>query len=90
MDRASDSGSEGWGFESLPVYQTNKEDTHLGVLFICSVLRTGRDSKNQMGLFTATLITYQPGCLWFLLINPQQRLPHGEAGILLGRRQNAP
>ena len=21
MDRASDSGSEGWGFESLPVYQ---------------------------------------------------------------------
>ena len=23
MDRASDSGSEGWGFESLPVYQTN-------------------------------------------------------------------
>ena len=24
MDRASDSGSEGWGFESLPVYQTKK------------------------------------------------------------------
>ncbi len=23
MDRASDSGSEGWGFESLPVYQQN-------------------------------------------------------------------
>ena len=23
MDRASDSGSEGWGFESLPVYQKN-------------------------------------------------------------------
>ena len=23
MDRASDSGSEGWGFESLPAYQTN-------------------------------------------------------------------
>ncbi len=23
MDRASDSGSEGWGFESLPVYQSN-------------------------------------------------------------------
>ena len=22
MDRASDSGSEGWGFESLPAYQT--------------------------------------------------------------------
>ena len=24
MDRASDSGSEGWGFESLPVYQTRQ------------------------------------------------------------------
>ena len=27
MDRASDSGSEGWGFESLPVYQIKEEDT---------------------------------------------------------------
>ena len=26
----------------------------------------------------------------FLPIDPQQRLPHGEADILLGRRQNAP
>ena len=25
MDRASDSGSEGWGFESLPVYQKYRE-----------------------------------------------------------------
>ena len=32
MDRASDSGSEGWGFESLPVYQ--KADTHLGIRFL--------------------------------------------------------
>lgn len=32
MDRASDSGSEGWGFESLPVYQ--KEDDHSVVLFL--------------------------------------------------------
>ena len=24
MDRASDSGSEGWGFESLPAYQKNR------------------------------------------------------------------
>ena len=27
MDRASDSGSEGWGFESLPVYQIKSGDT---------------------------------------------------------------
>ena len=25
MDRASDSGSEGWGFESLPVYQKKQK-----------------------------------------------------------------
>ena len=30
MDRASDSGSEGWGFESLPVYH---EKAPFGVLF---------------------------------------------------------
>ena len=45
MDRASDSGSEGWGFESLPAYQTNKRDTHTGIPLICSVLRTEWDSK---------------------------------------------
>ena len=27
MDRASDSGSEGWGFESLPVYPKRLERT---------------------------------------------------------------
>ena len=45
MDRASDSGSEGWGFESLPVYQINKRDTHLGIPLIYSVLRTGGTRK---------------------------------------------
>ena len=34
MDRASDSGSEGWGFESLPVYQ-KREDTIWYPLFFC-------------------------------------------------------
>ena len=48
MDRASDSGSEGWGFESLPVYQAKKEDTLLGILFFSFALRAGRDSKSQM------------------------------------------
>ena len=48
MDRASDSGSEGWGFESLPVYQINKRDTHTGIPLIYLALRAGRDSKNQM------------------------------------------
>ena len=42
MDRASDSGSEGWGFESLPVYQTNKRDTRSGIPLICFALRAER------------------------------------------------
>ena len=46
LDRVTGYEPVGQGFESLPAYQTNKEDTHSGVLFICSVLRTGRDSKN--------------------------------------------
>ena len=33
MDRASDSGSEGWGFESLPVYQKSRYP--YGYLLFC-------------------------------------------------------
>ena len=35
MDRASDSGSEGWGFESLPVYQKRERAFALS-LFCCT------------------------------------------------------
>ena len=34
MDRASDSGSEGWGFESLPAYQKYGEGKSLLHIFI--------------------------------------------------------
>ena len=50
MDRASDSGSEGWGFESLPVYQINKRDTHPGIPLIYFALRAGRDSKDSIAI----------------------------------------
>ena len=41
MDRASDSGSEGWGFESLPVYQI-KEEIPFGISsFILCFAREG-------------------------------------------------
>ena len=33
MDRASDSGSEGWGFESLPVYQKVREGYKPSLIF---------------------------------------------------------
>ncbi len=37
MDRASDSGSEGWGFESLPAYQ-NKSTEKMLIFSSFSVL----------------------------------------------------
>ena len=33
MDRASDSGSEGWGFESLPVYQKMQIPSRVSAFF---------------------------------------------------------
>ena len=39
MDRASDSGSEGWGFESLPVYQ--KGQIPSGIWSFCIFGRKG-------------------------------------------------
>ena len=41
MDRASDSGSEGWGFESLPVYDKEEWHSHSSLSY------TGRDSKGR-------------------------------------------
>ena len=41
MDRASDSGSEGWGFESLPVYQKRGRPDGRPLFWY-----TGRDSNH--------------------------------------------
>ena len=45
MDRASDSGSEGWGFESLPVYQIKKRIPK-GYPLLYFALRAGKDSNH--------------------------------------------
>ena len=42
MDRASDSGSEGWGFESLPVYQVKEKGYPYGHPFSFA-LRSARE-----------------------------------------------
>ena len=42
MDRASDSGSEGWGFESLPVYQKSRHP--FGCLLFCCPEVDSKDS----------------------------------------------
>ena len=47
MDRASDSGSEGWGFESLPVCQLRNSQS-------CSVSRL---AENCAGLRISSLST---------------------------------
>ena len=39
MDRASDSGSEGWGFESLPVYQKIRIPDWVSVFFVAGGTR---------------------------------------------------
>ena len=63
MDRASDSGSEGWGFESLPVYQIKEEDTRrVSSSFISPsgregtrTIKCGADERRSRGLDRATL-----------------------------------
>ena len=44
MDRASDSGSEGWGFESLPVYQ--KDQIPFGIWSFCYPERKELEQSN--------------------------------------------
>ena len=64
MDRASDSGSEGWGFESLPVYQI-KEEIPNGYLLFYFALRAGRDSKGRPSLWLGKKVSsghfFRPG-----------------------------
>ena len=54
MDRASDSGSEGWGFESLPVYQKSRYPS--GYLLFCiweertRKIKCGADERHSRGL----------------------------------------
>ena len=43
MDRASDSGSEGWGFESLPVYH---EKSHFCLLTKVTFFNDIRSLRN--------------------------------------------
>ena len=43
MDRASDSGSEGWGFESLPAYQKIQIPIWVSGFFVYA----GRGSKDR-------------------------------------------
>ena len=50
MDRASDSGSEGWGFESLPVYQ--KRVIPFGITLFCYPERKGLEKLNASVLWT--------------------------------------
>ena len=59
MDRASDSGSEGWGFESLPVYQIKKRIPARGILFFIS--RFAREGIQEDTHFVLLSVAEQSG-----------------------------
>ena len=65
----------------------------MGLLFVqkwrCILKRKVMREKATHRLWVA-FVTRRADHLSISLLNPQQRLPRGEAGILLGRRQNAP
>ena len=46
MDRASDSGSGGWGFESLPVYQKSRTSIWM-FCFFCILIESDSKIKSQ-------------------------------------------
>src|SRR5699024_2351770 len=74
MDRASDSGSEGWGFESLPAYQ--KIQTPFGVWIFCCRW----DSKDKIPQSGGLWAAPAGGCRTLQFANGKlQRVPSGRA-----------
>ena len=72
MDRASDSGSEGWGFESLPAYQ--KIQTPFGVWIFCCRWDSNHYIPQSGGLWAAPA----GGCRTLQFANGKlQRVPSG-------------
>ena len=54
MDRASDSGSEGWGFESLPVYQIKERiPRRVSSLLFCATRGKGLEHFNAARMSAA-------------------------------------
>ncbi len=47
MDRASDSGSEGWGFESLPAYQKEEAPSGVSSFCLCRKDSKGRPERSE-------------------------------------------
>ena len=75
MDRASDSGSEGWGFESLPVYQ-KRGDTIRYLLFFGATRRKGLEKLNATRMSVAGDGWTEPN-LNFRLWRNCKRVPSG-------------
>ena len=78
MDRASDSGSEGWGFESLPVYQKR------GCLMASSFLvhreeRTRKDGPNKVRVKKCPVDTF----LVRGRVHRRKTASHRDVGFLL-------
>ena len=69
MDRASDSGSEGWGFESLPAYQKYGVGRSLPHIFVVpwdskNQMRRGRASPARAGPYRIFILLYKNGRIY--------------------------
>ena len=79
MDRASDSGSEGWGFESLPAYQ--KRGGTMCLLFFGTPEE--RDSNNVNARLRGSFARRVGSrrnltiCLWQIVTSPFRRQGNG-------------
>ena len=77
MDRASDSGSEGWGFESLPVYQRRIiRTTFAGSDYFYTLI----DSNNPMQVSSGHLLDsgWTESTPYDVPPAHQQRVPSGD------------
>ena len=74
MDRASDSGSEGWGFESLPVYQ--KDQIPFGIWSFWYPERKGLEKINAARMSAAGDGLTEPN-LYFCQRQKCKRVPSG-------------
>ena len=76
MDRASDSGSEGWGFESLPVYQKYQAPLWVPDIFIPGGTRTHLHATPRWGVAVTSVCT---GHNIYLIPSPRRDKMHIES-----------
>ena len=86
MDRASDSGSEGWGFESLPAYQNSRYPNRVsGILFLQEGTRTIKckcPATFAGWVGPQPHLTNIPPSVRYLALSPFRRLPEFKKALV--------